>query len=97
MTSAFARNASSNPHLSSHTELLWAYGPCGQEDAVRAVCARELRPLVDGMWTDDAGNLVGYIGAADGSGNDAAVHGHRHRSASTAGPRTATRVMAHGL
>lgn len=72
-------------------ELLWTYGPCGQEDAVRAVCARELEPLVDDMWTDDAGNLVGYIGAADRPGGDA----HRHRLASTAGPSTATRVMAH--
>ena len=44
-------------------ELLWTYGPCGQEDAVRTVCARELQPLVDDMWTDDAGNLIGYIGA----------------------------------
>ena len=44
-------------------ELLWTYGPCGQEDAVRAVCARELQPLVDDMWTDDAGNLIGYIAA----------------------------------
>ena len=25
-------------------ELLWTYGPCGQEDAVRDVCARELNP-----------------------------------------------------
>ena len=46
-------------------ELLWTYGPCGQEDAVRTVCARELQPLVDDMWTDDAGNLIGYIGADD--------------------------------
>ncbi len=46
-------------------ELLWTYGPCGQEDAVRDVCARELQPLVDDMWTDDAGNLIGYIGAAE--------------------------------
>ncbi|MGH3969111.1 MAG: M20/M25/M40 family metallo-hydrolase [Mycobacterium sp.] len=76
-------------------ELLWAYGPCGQEDEVRAVCARELQPLVDDMWTDDAGNLVGYIGAAEGSGDDAVVHGHRYRSDATAGPGTATRVMAH--
>ena len=53
-------------------ELLWTYGPCGQEDAVRAVCARELQPLVDDMWTDEAGNLIGYIGATDGSGNNAA-------------------------
>jgi putative aminopeptidase FrvX len=76
-------------------ELLWTYGPCGQEDAVRAVCARELQPLVDDMWTDDAGNLVGYISAVDGSGNDAGGHGQRHRSAATAGRGAATRVMAH--
>lgn len=25
-------------------ELLWTYGPCGQEDEVRAVIARELQP-----------------------------------------------------
>lgn len=71
-------------------ELLWAYGPCGQEDAVREVCARELQPLVDDMWTDDAGNLIGYISAAAAS-----RHGNDHRSASTAGASTATRVMAH--
>ncbi len=76
-------------------ELLWAYGPCGQEDAVREVCARELQPLVDDMWTDDAGNLIGYISASDSSGNDAAEPAHPHRSASTAGPSTATRVVAH--
>jgi putative aminopeptidase FrvX len=61
---------------------------------VRAVCARELQPVVDDMWTDDAGNLIGYI-AANGAGDDASVHENRHRSASTAGPSTATRVMAH--
>ncbi len=70
-------------------ELLWTYGPCGQEDEVRAVCARELQPVVDDMWTDDAGNLVGYI-AAGGPPDDTA---HRHRT--TAGSSTATRVMAH--
>ena len=79
-------------------ELLWTYGPCGQEEAVRAVCARELRPFVDDMWTDDAGNLIGYIGA-DGpggtDGDDAAAQVHRHRSASTAGPGAGTRVTAH--
>ncbi len=79
-------------------ELLWTYGPCGHEEAVRAVCARELQPLVDDMWTDDAGNLIGYIAAGNaavGSGDDAAGHAHRHRSASAAGPGKATRVMAH--
>ena len=76
-------------------ELLWTYGPCGQEDAVRAVCARELQPVVDDMWTDDAGNLIGYIGAADGAGDDAADNDHRHRSKHTAGPAAGIRVMAH--
>ncbi|OBH77474.1 peptidase M42 [Mycobacterium scrofulaceum] len=73
-------------------ELLWAYGPCGQEADVRAVCARELRPVVDDMWTDDAGNLIGYIGADPPTG---AGHGHRHRVSSAAEPGVATRVMAH--
>jgi putative aminopeptidase FrvX len=40
-------------------ELLATYGPCGQEDAVRDVCRRELEPLVDEVWVDPAGNLVG--------------------------------------
>jgi putative aminopeptidase FrvX len=70
-------------------ELLWTYGPCGQEEAVRTVCARELQPLVDDMWTDDAGNLIGCIGADDAESRD-----HRHRSSSIAGG-AATRVMAH--
>ena len=77
-------------------ELLWTYGPCGQEEAVRAVCARELQPVVDDMWTDDAGNLVGYIRAAGGLRDDASVvTDYRHRSAATASSGTATRVMAH--
>ena len=76
-------------------ELLWTYGPCGQEEAVREVCARELQPFVDDMWIDDAGNLIGYIGARDASGDQMAEHAHRHRSASTAGPGAGTRVTAH--
>jgi putative aminopeptidase FrvX len=39
-------------------ELLTTYGPCGQEDAVRDVCRRELEPLVDETSVDPAGNLV---------------------------------------
>ncbi len=72
-------------------ELLWTYGPCGQEDAVRAVCARELEPLVDDMWTDDAGNLIGYIGAETGAVQS---RDHRHRTATIAGG-SGVRVMAH--
>ena len=42
-------------------ELLTAYGPCGQEDAVREICRRELEPQVDETWIDPAGNLVGLV------------------------------------
>jgi putative aminopeptidase FrvX len=42
-------------------ELLWAYGPCGQEDAVREVCHRELESAVDETWIDSAGNLIGLL------------------------------------
>jgi putative aminopeptidase FrvX len=48
-------------------ELLSAYGPCGQEDMVREVCRRELEPVVDEAWVDEAGNLVGLIRGTDGA------------------------------
>ena len=48
-------------------ELLWAYGPCGQEDSVREICRRELTPFADEVWTDPAGNLVALLRG----GNDA--------------------------
>ncbi len=72
-------------------ELLWAYGPCGQEDAVREVCARELQPFVDDIWIDTAGNLIGYIAADEGAMTD----DQHHRSTVTPGLGAATRVMAH--
>jgi putative aminopeptidase FrvX len=62
---------------------------------VRAICARELEPFVDDMWVDDAGNLVGYIRGGAASDSGAPGQGRRHRSASTAEPSGATRVMAH--
>jgi putative aminopeptidase FrvX len=46
-------------------ELLTTYGPCGQEDAVRDVCRRELGPLVDETSVDPAGNLVGLLRGGD--------------------------------
>ncbi|MGE2690484.1 M42 family metallopeptidase [Mycolicibacterium pulveris] len=47
-------------------ELLWAYGPCGQEEAVRDICRRELEPHVDEAWVDPAGNLIGLIRGRSG-------------------------------
>ena len=74
-------------------ELLWSYGPCGQEDAVRDVCARELKPVVDEMWVDHAGNLVGLMRGASAASRDA----HATQTADHPGLRgaRATRVMAH--
>lgn len=63
-------------------ELLRTYGPCGQEDAVRDVCQRELRPHVDDIWVDDAGNLVGLIRG-------------EHATANGDNPVSAVRVLAH--
>lgn len=55
-------------------ELLWAYGPAGQEDAVRDICRRELEPVVDRTWVDAAGNVIGVV---DGGGGPAtAVMAH---------------------
>ncbi|MEZ0355162.1 M42 family metallopeptidase [Mycobacterium sp. SA01] len=58
-------------------ELLAAYGPVGQEDAVRDICRRELTPLVDEVWVDEAGNLVGLLrGSGDESHSPIRVMAH---------------------
>jgi putative aminopeptidase FrvX len=57
-------------------ELLGTYGPCGQEDAVRQICRRELAPLVDELWVDAAGNLVGLIRGGDGGDPPVRVMAH---------------------
>ncbi|RDH79541.1 M20/M25/M40 family metallo-hydrolase [Mycolicibacterium moriokaense] len=66
-------------------QLLWAYGPGGQEDAVRDVCRAELEPYVDEVWVDKANNLVGFI-----RGNDS-----RDDEASRYDDVPGTRVLAH--
>lgn len=57
-------------------ELLWAYGPCGQEDAVRDVCRRALEPYVDEVWVDEAHNLVGVLRSETGDGAGTRVLAH---------------------
>src|ERR1700712_3263033 len=54
-------------------ELLLAYGPCGQEAAVRDVCRRELEPVGDEVWVDSAHNLVGLIRGSGGDGSAGAI------------------------
>lgn len=57
-------------------ELLFAYGPCGQEEAVREVCHRVLAPLVDETWVDRAGNLVGLLRGRDATASPVRVMAH---------------------
>ena len=67
------------PYKKLLRELLLAYGPCGQETAVREICRRELEPVVDEVWEDQAHNLIGVIEGRGGRG----------------ATRSAIRVMAH--
>ena len=56
-------------------ELLSTFGPCGQEDAVRDICHRELAPRVDEAWVDEAGNLVGLVrGTGEGPATRVFAH-----------------------
>lgn len=41
--------------------LVSAYGPCGQEDEVRDLCEKELQPIADELWVDEAGNLIAKL------------------------------------
>jgi len=42
-------------------ELIYARGPVGQEDEVRAICEREVKNVSDESWVDEAGNVIGLI------------------------------------
>jgi putative aminopeptidase FrvX len=56
--------------------LINAFGPCGQEDEVLKCCQKELKILVDEMWIDDAGNLIGKINGKNGGDNAIRVMVH---------------------
>lgn len=60
-------DASTTEYRELLQELLWAYGPCGQQGAVRDVCRRELEPFVDAVWVDAAHNLIGRIAGTGGA------------------------------
>ena len=42
-------------------ELTRAFGPCGQEDEVRAIGQRELGAWCERVWVDATENLVGFV------------------------------------
>ncbi len=46
-------------------KLILARAPCGQEDELRDLLLKELKPLVDELWVDPAGNLVAKITGLD--------------------------------
>lgn len=41
------------------SDLIALKGPSGQEDEVLGYCEKKLKPLVDDLWVDAAGNLIG--------------------------------------
>lgn len=45
--------------------LINARGPCGEEEEVRLLCQKELEGIVDAIWIDPAGNLIGKISGSD--------------------------------
>lgn len=47
--------------------LVDARGPCGEEEEVRALCMRELEGIVDELFVDSAGNLIGKVGGENPS------------------------------
>lgn len=46
-------------------ELVYARGPSGQEEEVREICVREMKPLCDDVRVDPAGNAIGLIRGAE--------------------------------
>jgi len=48
-------------------DLIYARGPCGQEDEVRAICRRELETCCDAVHIDEAGNVVGRVRGMNGA------------------------------
>jgi hypothetical protein len=54
-----------NPSFDLLQSLIYARGPCGQEDEVREVCREQLLSLADEVWVDPAGNLIGKVNGAD--------------------------------
>jgi putative aminopeptidase FrvX len=49
--------------------LINARGPCGEEQEVRALCQKHLAGIVDEMWIDAAGNLIGKISGSEQTGS----------------------------
>ena len=49
--------------ISLTKELIAAFGPCGQEEAVRQIVQRELQKTCDEVWVDGSENVVGVIRA----------------------------------
>ena len=47
--------------------LISAYGPCGQEGEVRTLCEKLLKPFMDDLWIDAAGNLIGKMNGTNKS------------------------------
>jgi endoglucanase len=56
-------------------KLVEAYGPSGFEDQMRALIRPEIEPLVDDLWVDTMGNLIG-LKKGNGNGRKVMVAAH---------------------
>lgn len=56
--------------------LISARGPCGDEAEVRALCQKHLDGIVDEIWIDPAGNLIGKVVGSDPSSESVRVMVH---------------------
>lgn len=57
-------------------DLVNARGPCGEEEEVRILCQKHLEGIVDKVWVDPAGNLIGKIAGSDPSSDSIRVMVH---------------------
>lgn len=56
--------------------LIDARGPCGEEDEVRDLCQKEIEGIVDSIWIDPAGNLIGKVEGETGESGSIRVMVH---------------------
>jgi putative aminopeptidase FrvX len=48
-------------------ELIYARGPCGQEEEVRNICLQQFLSLCDETWIDSVGNVIGKLNSDETS------------------------------
>lgn len=53
------------PDIDLLQALINARGPCGDEEEVRVLCQKQIEGIVEDIWIDPAGNLIGKVSGSD--------------------------------